>query len=110
MQKKPIRWNAKKNIELMQDRGVSFEEILSCIEQGGLLMTLEHPNQRKYPNQRIWVVKVRGYAHMVPLIESEEEIFLKTIMPSSLSDLGCFSRKRAFFNHQKTLPKNLNAL
>ena len=82
MHKKPIRWNAEKNIELMQDRGVSFEEILSCIEQGGLLMTLEHPNQRKYPNQRIWVVKVRGYAHMVPLIESEEEIFLKTIMPS----------------------------
>ncbi|MEO7727141.1 MAG: hypothetical protein ABIS45_07800 [Burkholderiales bacterium] len=82
MRKKPIRWNPEKNIELMQERRVSFEEILSSIEQGGLLMTLDHPNQRKYPNQRIWVVKVRGYAHLVPLIESEEEIFLKTIMPS----------------------------
>ena len=82
MQKKPIRWSAEKNITLMHERGVSVEEILSSIEQGGLLMTVEHPNQRKYPNQKIWVVKVRAYAHLVPLVESEPEIFLKTIMPS----------------------------
>ena len=66
----------------MQERGVSFEEILSSIEQGGLLTIFDRPNQRKYPNQRILVVKVRAYAHLVPLVESEEEIFLKTIMPS----------------------------
>ena len=82
MQKKPIRWNSEKNLELMRERGISFEEILSSIEQGGLLTIFDHPNQRKYPNQRIWVVKVRAYAHLVPLVESEEEIFLKTIMPS----------------------------
>ena len=82
MQKKPIRWSAEKNIKLMQERGVSFEEILSSIEQGGLLTTVNHPDQRKYPNQKIWVVKVRAYAHLVPLVETEEEIFLKTIMPS----------------------------
>ena len=81
MQKKPIRWSAEKNIKLMQERGVSFEEILSSIEQGGLLTTVDHPDPRKYPNQRIWVVKVRAYAHLVPLVETEEEIFLKTIMP-----------------------------
>jgi len=80
--KKPIRWNSEKNGELMQERGVSFEEVLSSIEQGGLLVTMEHPNERKYPNQRIWVVRIRGYAHMVPFVETEEEIFLKTIMPS----------------------------
>ena len=80
--KKPIRWNADKNAELMRERGVSFEEILSSTEQGGLLATLEHPNARKYPNQRIWVVKIRGYAHLVPFVETQEEIFLKTIMPS----------------------------
>lgn len=79
---KPIRWSPEKNLELMQTRGISFEEILSSIDQGGLLMTLEHPNPGKYPNQRIWVVKLREYAHLVPFVESEEEIFLKTIMPS----------------------------
>ena len=66
----------------MLERGTSFEEIISSIEQGGLLAVLQHPNQRKYPNQRIWVVKVREYAHLVPFVESESEIFLKTIMPS----------------------------
>ena len=82
VKKKAIRWNPEKNVELMQGRGVSFEEVLSSIEQGGLLVTMEHPNERKYPNQRIWVVRIRGYAHMVPFVETEEEIFLKTIMPS----------------------------
>jgi hypothetical protein len=66
----------------MQTRGVSFEEVLSSIEQGGLLMTLDHPNQQKYPNQRMWVVRLLGYAHLVPFVEAEDEIFLKTIMPS----------------------------
>ena len=82
VKKKAIRWNPDKNVELMRERGVSFEEVLSSIEQGGLLVTMEHPNERKYPNQRIWVVRIRGYAHMVPFVETEEEIFLKTIMPS----------------------------
>jgi len=82
MMKKPIRWNPDKNIELMLERAVSFEEILSSIEQGGLLTVLDHPNQRKYPNQKIWVVKLRDYAHLVPLADSADEIFLKTIMPS----------------------------
>lgn len=79
---KPIRWSPEKNLELMQLRGISFEEVLSSIEQGGLLMTLDHPNRRKYPNQGIWVVRLHGHAHLVPFVESEEEIFLKTIMPS----------------------------
>ena len=82
MRKKSIRWSPEKNIELMQERGISFEEILSCIEQGGLLTVLDHPNKKKYPNPRIWVVRVRAYAHLVPLVESADEIFLKTIMPS----------------------------
>lgn len=66
----------------MLERGISFEEVLSSVEQGGLLRTLQHPNKSKFPNQRIWVVKVRGYAHLVPFVESESEIFLKTIIPS----------------------------
>ena len=52
------------------------------INQGGLLTILGHPNQRKYPDQKIWVVRYREYAHLVPFVETEEEIFLKTIMPS----------------------------
>ena len=80
--KKPIRWSPEKNLELKRERDVSFEEILSAVEQGGLLLTVEHPNKKRYSNQRIWVVSLRGYAHMVPFVETAEEIFLKTIMPS----------------------------
>ena len=82
MKEKPIRWSPEENIELMRERGVSFEEILSSIEQGGLLTVLDHPSQDKYPNQKIWVVKLRGCAHLVPLVDSGDDMFLKTVMPS----------------------------
>lgn len=79
---RPILWNPDKNIELMRQRGISFEEILSAIGQGGLLMTLEHPNKQRNASQKIWVVGFRDYAYLVPFVESEHDIFLKTIMPS----------------------------
>ena len=41
-----------------------------------------HPNEKKYPGQRVFVVNVDGYAHLVPYIETEEHIFLKTVIPS----------------------------
>ena len=80
--KKPIRWSAEKNLELKRERDVSFEEILSAVEQGGLVLTVDHPSKTRYPNQRIWIVSLHGYAHMVPFVETDDEIFLKTIMPS----------------------------
>lgn len=52
------------------------------ISQGFLLDILEHPNQEKYQKQRIFVVEIEGYAYLVPFIEDEREIFLKTIIPS----------------------------
>jgi uncharacterized DUF497 family protein len=79
---KQINWNAEKNQTLMKERGISFEDIVFSIQQGDLLDDLCHPNKDKYPNQRLFVVNVEGYAHLVPYVESEEEIFLKTIIPS----------------------------
>ncbi len=79
---KQINWNAEKNQTLMKERGISFEDIVFSIQQGDLLDDLCHPNRDKYPNQRLFVVNVEGYAHLVPYVENEEEIFLKTIIPS----------------------------
>ena len=79
---KQINWNAEKNQTLMKERGISFEDIVFSIQQGDLLDDLCHPNKDKYPNQRLFVVNVEGYAHLVPYVENEEEIFLKTIIPS----------------------------
>ena len=75
-------WSAEKNESLKLDRGVSFEEVVFHIERGDLLDVLEHPNQRRYPGQRIFVVDIRGYAYLVPFVESESEIFLKTVIPN----------------------------
>jgi hypothetical protein len=69
----------EKNEKLMVDRGISFEEIVFHIEQGDLLDILEHPNPER---QRIFVVNVRGYAYLVPFLETEDEVVLKTVIPS----------------------------
>ena len=79
---KPFRWNAEKNETLTSERGVSFESIVVAIESGGLLDILAHPNQAKYPKQRILVVSCDNYAYLVPFVEEEDYFFLKTVIPS----------------------------
>lgn len=79
---KRFNWNEAKNKQLKAERNVSFEEIGSAIRSGGLLDTANHPNLEKYPNQRIFIVCFNDYVYIVPFVESEQEIFLKTIIPS----------------------------
>jgi uncharacterized DUF497 family protein len=77
-----LTWSQKKNAQLKKGRGISFEEIVYHIEKGDVADLLEHPNQTRYPGQRIFVVVVEKYLYLVPFEESEEEIILKTIIPS----------------------------
>lgn len=79
---KPFRWNAEKNDSLRAERGISFENVVVAIESGGLLDILAHPNQAKYPKQRILVVSCDNYAYLVPFVEEEGYFFLKTVIPS----------------------------
>ena len=79
---KYFSWNSEKNESLKRERGVSFEEAVFYIERGGLLDIMEHPNQERYPGQRIFVVNMDYYAYLVPFVESETQVFLKTIIPS----------------------------
>jgi uncharacterized DUF497 family protein len=75
-------WNSEKNRRLKAERKVSFVEVVFCIERGQLLDIVEHPNQERYEGQRIFIVKIRDYAYLVPFVETEREIFMKTIIPS----------------------------
>lgn len=75
-------WNEEKNELLKAERQISFEDVVFYIEQGFLLDVLEHPNQEKYKGQKIFVVEIEEYAYLVPFLEDEREIFLKTIIPS----------------------------
>lgn len=79
---KYFSWSVEKNASLIQERGISFEEIVFHIENGDVLDLLEHPKRDRYPNQRLFVVNVDGYAYLVPFVEDEHEVFLKTIIPS----------------------------
>jgi len=67
---------------LRAERQVSFEEVVFYIGRGQLLDVVEHPNQEKYEGQRIFIVNINDYAYLVPFVETEREIFLKTIIPS----------------------------
>jgi uncharacterized DUF497 family protein len=78
---KIYNWNAEKNELLIVDRGISFEEVVFYIENGGLLDEIVHPNSQDYSHQRIFVVAVETYVYLVPYVESEDEIFLKKIIP-----------------------------
>ncbi len=75
-------WNNDKNKKLKQERGISFEDIIYYIEHRKLLAILNHTNQKKYIGQRIYVIEINNYAYLVPFVETENEIFLKTIIPS----------------------------
>ena len=82
MSAKYYNWNPDKNDLLKKKRGLSLEDIVFHIMNGDEVDVLPHPNQERYPNQRISVVNVSGYIYLVPFVESENELFLKTIIPS----------------------------
>jgi uncharacterized DUF497 family protein len=79
---KYFAWDEAKNERLKADRGVGFEEIVFHIERGDLLEVIEHPNQARYGGQRIFVVRRDDYVYLVPFVEDEHVVFLKTIIPS----------------------------
>ncbi len=75
-------FNHEKNKKLLEERGISFEQIISLIEQGHIIETIEHTNKKKYANQKIYVIDVDNYCYLVPHVINDKEIFLKTIIPS----------------------------
>lgn len=91
-----FNWDDDKNRQLKRVRGISFEEIVLCISEGRLIAVLEHPNNTKYPNQRLYLVERGGYAYVVPFVEDHAagEIVLKTIYPSRQYTKRYLQRRR----------------
>lgn len=77
---KSFDWNQEKNQKLMRQRGVSFEAIVAHIEVGDLIRISE--GSGKFKHQKQLIVLVNQYVYIVPCVEDEEKIFLKTIIPS----------------------------
>jgi uncharacterized DUF497 family protein len=77
-----FNWNIDKNIKLKNERGISFDDIVFYIDNGNLIKIIENPNFEKYSNQKIFVFNINDYIYYVPFFETDNEIFLKTIIPS----------------------------
>ncbi len=73
------RWDTEKNEKLIGDRGLSFEMITMAIEDGKLLDIIDHPTRS---NQQLYVVKIGDHAVVVPFIQTDDYVFLKTVYPS----------------------------
>ena len=77
--KKIFKWDSEKNKKLIKERGISFEMISKAIEDGGLLDIIDHPSRL---NQQLLVVKIRDYAVLVPVVQTDDDVFFKTTYPS----------------------------
>ena len=79
---KYLDWDSEKNEQLKHLRDISFEEVASAYEEGKVIEIVQHHNPRRYPNQKLFVIAIRGYVYLVPFVEDDEKIFFKTIIPS----------------------------
>jgi uncharacterized DUF497 family protein len=77
-----FRWNIEKNDLLKRERGVCFEDVVTQIYEDNVLDIIKHPNEEKYPGQKIYIILLQNYVHMIPFVKDGDEIFLKTIVPS----------------------------
>ena len=72
---KNISWNLVKSARLKRARGASFEDLIGA----KLIAVKRHP---KREDRNIMLFEYRRYVWIVPYVESENEIFLKTLYPS----------------------------
>jgi len=79
---KVFQWDNEKNEWLKKNRGVCFEEVVILMDREDLPEIVDHPNQDKYPGQKIATVRIGDYAYLIPYVQGGEEMFLKTIIPS----------------------------
>lgn len=79
---KRFEWDEEKNEWLKRERGVSFQEVEKIIDKKQTLDVIDNPNKTRYPRQRLFIVSINNYAYVVPFVEDEEKVFLKTVIPS----------------------------
>jgi uncharacterized DUF497 family protein len=75
-------WNSEKNVFLLQTREISFEDVVVAISEQKVISIIEHPNKSKYSHQKTYIIEMQDYVYVVPFVEDDEKIFLKTIYPS----------------------------
>lgn len=77
-----LEWSPQKNKLLKQTRGLCFEDVELALSSDGFIDDLPHPNNQRYPNQRLLMVLIDDYPCVVPYVKEGDKLFLKTIYPS----------------------------
>lgn len=72
---KAVQWSILKSERLKATRGASFEDIMSA----KLVAVKKHPYRQ---GQNIMLFEFKNYIWIVPFVEDDEKIFLKTLYPS----------------------------
>ncbi len=75
-------WDSAKNDVLKTTRNVGFEAVVFHLGRGDLWRIADHPNQKKYPGQKLFFVSIDRYIHIVPFEQRDGIIWLVTIIPS----------------------------
>ena len=93
---KKYRYNAEKNLKLLETRNIGFVQIIDAIMDGKVLAFKKHHNQKDYPNQNVIFVHIDDKIYLVPCVdEDNNSIFLKTIYASDKA------RKALLSNHKE---------
>ena len=72
---KELKWSSLKNERLKKVRGASFEDIVKAKFVG----IKKHPEKE---SQNMMLFEYKNYIWLIPYVEDESHIFLKTFYPS----------------------------
>ena len=76
-----LEWNAEKNSWLAEMRGVSFDDVVCALHEGGFIAIDKNPGKHRL-QQYVLIVNIKEYAYMVPFVDDGEKWFLKTVIPN----------------------------
>lgn len=69
-------FSKEKDLILKETRGVGFRDIIEAIESGNLIDAKSNPNQKKYPGQKLYIVRVGNYVYSVPyVVDHKRKVF-----------------------------------
>ena len=84
MMDKEIEWDEKKS-ELLRNqygrKSVGLEECATLIKAGKFLDVIANPSPKR-SHQKMFILEIKNYVYLVPFVETDEKVFLKTLYPS----------------------------
>ncbi|KKP87083.1 MAG: PF04365 family protein [Candidatus Roizmanbacteria bacterium GW2011_GWA2_35_8] len=63
---KEFRFNIKKNKWLKTERDIDFDDVIDVLKKEKLIKVIDHPNKKRYPKQRIFLIEINKYIYIAP--------------------------------------------